>query len=356
MDFKTETEIDPLLNLYYEATSVLLSEHEAIEKNITEIFDYWLETKIKKKQLVNIGALGEVVGGKSTVAIAIANRINKHLVKLGWLKKFDMRQLVFSDQTEFLRFITTDMEDVAVTIDEFNRLGYTGINATTEEVLFQQYSEQFAQRRIHRISCSPSMLIDRMCRVILTVIGKDERRETTRCKLSYRDPIDRKMVTLGCVDIYVGDVIHEKFYTHYREKKFKRMDLIDKEGVKDIRELEFAQLTLDAFDELKDLVDAGELVPHELALATVDAVRRRHKRIYSMYAVQEVVSRVKALTGLYRTIMKIKIAIKSKKVMGDKFLLQMKLKALGKVEDMYKKRIDDEKNLVRIHEEYVRIK
>jgi len=58
---------------------------------------------------------------------------------------------------------------------------------------------------------------------------------------------------LGTVNISVAEVLRTDDYKRYKERKFARMDLLKKYGVADIRQLEFSVITLETYNELKDL-------------------------------------------------------------------------------------------------------
>ena len=193
-----------------------------------------------------------------------------------------MWRWIFSDQTEFLRFINGDERNVGLTIDEFNILAKTGINSTTEEALLDYYSSVFAGQYLHRVCNSTDTLTDKNTTVILETIGKDEEKKVTRCKLIYRDIITKKEMTLGYIDIDTSHIVknwiesgvreivetrgiqnqkdrekvdhwkRKDFYIRYQIRKYRRMELLKKEGIRDIRELEFADIILDSILELQD--------------------------------------------------------------------------------------------------------
>ena len=117
-------------------------------------------------------------------------RVNKYLQQIKKQQpNFKYYEHIFSEQTEFIRYINKNEQNTCIVVDEFNRLAETGLNATTETILFDQYSDQFAQDFIHRIACSPHIIADRNATIILDVIGTDKkhrnkRRSSTRKKHS----------------------------------------------------------------------------------------------------------------------------------------------------------------------------
>lgn len=332
---KPNISIDDLKWIYMECLDAMIPESEAIQDDLTETFWKTIKGKIDARELINIAIRGEVRSGKSTVAIKLMYEINKYLHSIGLNDNVlrIMNNLIFSDQTEFLRFIDSNERNVAFVIDEFNSMAKTGLNATTEEALFDTFSDVFAGQYQHRMTVSPSNITDKNATIILDVIGKDEKQKIVRCKLNYRDVVSGRPMVIGRVDIYIGDIIklwesgevkrivettgvqnledqriidearEKDFYVRYQIKKYKRMDLIKKEGVRDIRELEWADIILEILRELED--DAKiEKVDFELIAVQAKMVLRRMKRFSSILLERDIASRAMALLNLYTKIHK----------------------------------------------------
>lgn len=337
-------EQDTLKYLFTKAKESLLRESEAIKNDLTHVFKEWIKEKIDSGELIVIQIRGEVRTGKSTVGIAIDWDINKYLAKCGLndLAESYMWKWIFSDQTEFLRFINGEERNVGLCIDEFSSLAKTGVNSTTEEALLDHYSDIFAGQYLHRVNMGTDIIIDKNTTVILDTIGKDEENGITRCKLWYRDVITKKCLVLGHVDVDTSDLIDnwinkgirkivetqgiktyedkllveewkkKDFYVKYQVKKYKRMELLKKEGVRDIRELEFADIIIDCLNELEELSKI-KVVKRELIMVIVDEVIRKHKRIYSIIAKQEIATKVSAILAMNTEINNI-----HKKLIGTK--------------------------------------
>lgn len=365
---ETNITADPLKSLYYQVKDKMISEKDMLTNDLTETFWFTIKDKIDNKEILNINIRGEVRTGKSTVGTKITWEINKYLKKKGLflrrsdervvndsdeeiqkrLDNFQMKWVIQSDQTEFIRFIGLEYENVCILIDEWNRLAKTGMNATTEEALFDYYSDVFAGKYVHRVTTSPADVVDNNAIIILDVLGRDREKAVTRCKLTYRNPLDMRMLTLGYVDIYVDDLIIQDFYLAYKEKKFKRMELLDKHGVRDIRELEFAEIVLDTLDELKIMAEVGR-VNHRLVAAMVDEVRRKHKRIYSMVTLSEISSKVEAILDMIYEYGKYLTKVKEAKTprQQDKFK-----KIIFKLEETIKGRVKEQEKLKLVFEKY----
>ena len=184
-----------------------------------------------------------------------------------------------------------------IMIDEYNKMGETGVNSSTEIALFEFYSELFASRHIHRVTCSPRTIIDNNATIILTVIGKNTEAKTTRLRLQYRNNEDRNIKTLGYIDINVAETIQQDFYRRYVEKKRKRQDLLDKHGVRGIKELEFAILTLQTYNDLSDIAKIKKIEP-DLILSIIDENRRKNKMHYSLPTLTFLIMQVKGMLAL----------------------------------------------------------
>ena len=181
--------------------------------DITDIFWESVYRKVDVGEINNIAIRGEVATGKSSAAIYGSDKLNKYIVYRGHRKTLpDMKRTIFADQTEFLRFIKSDIRDLSIVIDEFNRLADTGLNASTESTVFDYYSDVFAQRNTHRWTCSPYTVIDKNCTIILDVIGRDKKAGTTTLKVQYRDPLGKISLTIGHVVFPVIAILDTEYY------------------------------------------------------------------------------------------------------------------------------------------------
>jgi len=348
-----EVEVDPLKGLYYARIDELVKESEVIQRDITGEFYAFIQDKIDNDELINIAIKGEVSGSKSTSAISIVQDINDIIsVKLN--KKIDMFQHIFSDQTEFIRFISTEETNVGVVIDEFSRIAQTGFNATTEVAQYDHYSDVFAQKFIHRISCSPAIVADMNANVVLEYIGKNVPEKVSKFILRYKNASrGLQEWTLGCIYVDVSNILDKKYYQRYRKKKFDRMALLDKYGVRDIRELEFADTTLEVVDELKDFVaDGNKQELSDMILAIISKVNRNRKRIYSMLTVGEIASRCRNMLNLYSTVGRIMVKIDKSK--SDVERSQM-FKKVRKIKEILDREVNEQQKRREIYKDYLNI-
>lgn len=254
--FKVKTYDEIVLNSRFderlqEVRNNEMSENEIMKKDYT--IDFWEElvNMYNYKELINIAVIGKVTKGKSTVAIAIAREILTKMLN----KKMSINNIL-DDQISYQRVIKNpELENDCHVIDEDNRLSRTGMNATIEITQLQSFSEIQAQRYLHRIACSPSNVEDVETAIILEIIAAYKEQLFTRCKLYYKinTPIGIITQVLGYVDIDVSEVINEEFYKKYRDIKFKKMELMNKYAINDRREMDFANIVLNIYDELKDI-------------------------------------------------------------------------------------------------------
>lgn len=241
-------------------------EEEFVKKfDLTGHIERVMEQVIDSGGKMNVTVLGEVISGKSTVEMWLVDKGNEMLKKKKLLfkdhikniehkkdvREFDNYKMVVGDQIEFISIIKKKLWNCFIGIDEFNKLGETGANSSIEAILYQTYSDIFAQQRIHVINCSPSIVNDSNCWLILEVIGKDLKKKITRVKVVYRDVISGRTLAIGRADIPVGEVIEKKWCKRYVEKKFKRMGLVQDHGVRKISELETARIIISIYEKLK---------------------------------------------------------------------------------------------------------
>lgn len=347
MKKKINITADPLRVLYNEYHDKLAEKGELENNDLTDVLFYFFEDKLKHGELINVTVRGEVAIGKSTVAILLMWYISK------LLKNTEFR--IFSDQTEFLRFIKSDEMNICIVIDEYNQLAEGGINATTEKDLFDFFSDVAAQRYIHRINCAPATVMDKNSLVVLDVLGSDKNARVTRCILKYRDPTSMDLLTLGYADIDVSPVLETDFYKRYRKKKFNRMDLVRKRGVRDIRFPEFARFVLKTYAELKDNTEFSR-VPVNLIAHTGESAVMDEGLIYSELAKMHITSRTQVLLDLdyeANKILKQMIRAKAKKDMNKFKEIGKVLQKLNKLKD---KRLKWEKGMAKLYKDYLAIK
>lgn len=173
-------------------------------------------------------------------------------------------------------------------------MGKSGANATTEEHLLEWYNKVCAQKYLHLIYCTPRSDYDRYGLIVLEILDVDKEHYTTKIKVHYNNPNDGQQYFLGYLTINVKDIINKEWYKTYRERKMFAMDLLLKESIKDVRELEFALITLMGYKQCRQLAELG-VKDRDIVRTKLDTLIREAKAVYSLVSKEEVVARVTAI-------------------------------------------------------------
>ena len=177
----------------------------------------------------------EVRKGKSTLAASIVeygNHLFNREMDIGYID---------ADQSEFYRVsLKPEIHDQYRVIDEWNELAMLGFNATTETKVGKYISDEHAIRHINRVSCSPSGQVDSQANIFLRILGRNTQKKITRAILTFKmsTEIGDVYQVLGHIDWYVGETIKKQWYKEYMDRKKKKLELVGKEKVKGLVELE----------------------------------------------------------------------------------------------------------------------
>jgi hypothetical protein len=366
-----EPQVSFFKDLYNKLKDKDWTEADALGNDLTLKLYAEIEDKVDHNELVNWGVIGEVATGKSTVMADLKFYGNAYLMNQKKLfmegngkqnskkvKSFDPYSMIISDQVEFLSFIKGEPWNCFTGIDEFNRLAGTGLNSSVEGELFATYSDVFAQQFVHRISCSPAIINDVNCWLILEVYGKDEGRKITTLKIYYRNVMNGERLCLGVAHIPVGRTIDQKWYQKYRKKKFSRMDLIQKHGIRKVTELEMAGIVLKSYKELEDLVIDGEKADGDTVLLRCKDIIRQEVFFASMLGEQEIASAVRGLLGVRAKVNKVKMKIwkEEKRKKPNEKTIEILERKLELQEEILKKALERQEFYVKLYKEYLGIK
>lgn len=357
-DEKIDVYVNHLRALYLELRSGGIANKEDILKNdITPIMWAGFLKSIEQGELINWSIRGKTGSSKSTIGCKLKYKATIHMIqkKMVTVKQQELQNYIYesicSDQTEFIRYAMkrTTREPTIALIDEFSTMGETGFNATTEQAMYKEHSDLFAQEKLHKISCSPTYINDRNADIILDVVGTNKEKKITRVIVNYRDTTEWIIFPLGYADIYVGDIIEMEFYRRYRIKKFKRLDLLKKHGIKNVKELEFSIITKEVYDVMKDTAYIKKQT-QDVILGVVEAIRRKLKMQYSILTLNFVIMKVKGMLDLVSEIAALKRTLeKKKKTEETEKIIKQGIEKYGILLNMM---IEEEINKIKIEKEY----
>lgn len=291
----TDVFISGLRKIYEDVKYTAIDELELIsdeKADITDLFYLELENKVRNGEKINIQLNANVRAGKSITAMAITKYINEELIG----KNMNLA-LICADHLDFMRRIRNiDVENVCYEIDEFNPMASVGLNATTEAKVWEHFSEIQANRLIHTISCSPRGITDKLAEVIVEPRYADKINGKNNCIVKYRSVegfgADYKII--GHIWVDVKPILKAKWYQAYLIKKDAKIDLFAKNNIKDIREIESAEIILDVFKQLK-IITKYMKITRDYISSYVQAEITKKQQQLSFFGINDIVAKVKGL-------------------------------------------------------------
>lgn len=349
-----EIKINELKYLAIKAQDEMMTNEDLRKRNLTKTFWKEFYAMIENKELVNIQIIGEKTLGKSIIMCLLVTRGNEKLGnKMGiWAIK--------ADQSEYGEYIRTkNPRNVFNGIDEWNEMAETGAGATTEKSFLNYQSDVSAQEFRHRISCSPSTVVDEGATIILEVIGKNVKAKINRCLIKYRligtHSVHEQLI--GFVDFFVGELVateknKNSWYRKYREKKYARMRLMGQYGIQNPRELEQAPIVLELFEELKDYAKTG-LVSRGIIKSFIKVKRMEKKQLHSIILTEELTEELDTLLRLQTEGQKKLEKIRKLKKKGEElWKIQNEELAVERITKNKQILIDSYKRKIEINKEY----
>lgn len=348
----TEVTVSELKDLALSMQGKAISAEDAKLIDLTDLLLEDIKQVIKRGELVNVQITGQVVSGKSTLMLKLLKVVLKELGQTLEMKH------ICADQMEFSRkVINPNLSHTCLGVDEFAALNLTGYNSSTEEAFLKQFSDVMAQRFLHRIACSPYTIMDDNSDIILDVLGKNVKTQTTRVIVMYRlrTPTSDLIKTIGHADIFVGDILTSSVYKQYRKRKEMKWDLLIRHGVRDLRELEFAELILKVFWKLRPLARQG-ITDNDTILICIGMLARQDKRLQSIptedFLVRNAAGMLKIVKVQTQNEKRLEKAIKQDKSEKDIEILKSTVEdlevTLGEI-------IEEKEKLTEINREYVKI-
>jgi len=257
----------------------LTTDDELRNIDITDIYYDEKEHMLSSGELINAQFHGLPGSGKSTAMLAEVHHTNQLLGQETRIDHILPNQIVY---IQVMRRIKHPMH-VCIGVDEFDELGETGYNATTDKAGLNSYSDLGRAYYIHRYVCSPKDTLDKNAYLIFNVVGADKIHKFTRCLLSYKlfkGGMEREQL-LGYVDIDVSAVLGTSFYKEYEFRKMQRLRLFSDYGIVHERHIFFAEVLLDAYAELRELAQYGK-IEKGMAELQIDMSARKYKQINSI--------------------------------------------------------------------------
>jgi ABC-type dipeptide/oligopeptide/nickel transport system ATPase component len=274
----------------------LISNEDIRKINVTKEFWKEIDLMIANKELINMQLIGERASGKSLTMCLIVDYINRKIKHPMSIKQ------IFADQTEFADYVREkNPQDQCVGIDEWSTMSETGSGATTEQAWLNYISDVMAQKFVHRISCSPSTIVDSGANIVLETIGKDVDRKITRALCSYRIVKPEGEITqlVGYIDFFVGEILNKEWYIQYRKKKFKRMEMLNVHGIQNPRELGQAEVVREVYTEIRELAKYRP-VTRPIVKAWLDMKKREKKQLQSIIMNEEMTEKIIGLLTIER--------------------------------------------------------
>lgn len=348
---KQEVDATPLEKEFERLKDTTMPDSEIEMFDQTELFKRELIYRQKIGAVTNIQVTAEVRKGKSTLATAIAafgNELYNKKMTIGYID---------ADQSEFYRVsLKPEIHDQYRVIDEWNELALLGFNGTTETKVGKYISEEHAIRHINRIACSPSGQTDTQANIFLRVIGTNRKEKITRAILSFKTVIETGEVyqVIGHIDWYVGDIIETDWYEEYCTRKKKKLELVGKEKVKGLVELEESEVIIAIFKKLKKLAKI-ERITKDVIMQYVDLERRNSDMPFNSIILNDATAR--KIQGLCAMINKIEeintrlFVLKNKKEKNE--LIESRIEQLLESQEEAQAVLDE---LIRYHERNIKIK
>lgn len=326
-----------------EYSNKLVPDSEIMKNDLTDSFYLVIQSMLDNSELVNIAIIGYGASGKSTVECDIIWKGNKMLGNTMSVSYID------SDQSDFQRTISNpEIKNQFRGIDEWNEMTQTGYGATTENALFSYFTEVQTQRWIHRVGCSPQRVIDKNAIIILEVYARDTKKKVTRCKLYYNIYKNAIMHTqlIGTVDFDVTAVLEQSWYKEYMKKKRHKWNLLLKDGVRDIRDIEDSEIILSVYSRMLNLAKHTNIT-RDMVGVFMDMQKSIMKKQTSIISDENIKGKILSLLKTKREIyiLEYKIADINKKLSKEineaiRSFLDIKLKDLEASKETLQKSIE----------------
>lgn len=139
-----------------------------LNRNLTKLFNWWIENKINQKEQIKIAIKGQTRSGKSLVGLKIIEKITSMYEYI----QFDTENLVCANQKELKQKLQTAEFGTSFLIDE-NTFASVGAGSYTETQQLKDINNIIAKQNIHMIYITPEVFLNVGAVIGLSYWGKD---------------------------------------------------------------------------------------------------------------------------------------------------------------------------------------
>lgn len=217
-----------------------------------------------------------------------------------------------------------------------------------------QIQEQQAQRFVHRFTATPSNQPDPTSTIILTVVNRNKKEMKTICKVYYCDyNTFGNKVFLGYAWFDVHTIVDSELERLYRIIKAKRWELLNKHGIRDLREAERADILLDTLSEVEE---TAQYVDYDgtILKPLVEKKLQDKKRVASMAYRDDLVMDVLAFVKILAGVKKLRKQLLKKDVTPE-YEKELR-KVIEKLESTYKELKAHKESLKRVYTDFLTIR
>ncbi len=174
---------------------------QKLHRNLTDMFNDWINQKVRAKEQIKINIKGETRSGKSLVGMKISKKITDQ-----YNRSFDANRIICANQKELRQKLQEADFGEVKQVDE-NAFANTGVGSHVEMQQLKDINNIIAKQNIHMIYITPRNFLDTGATLGLSYFGKDTDNWLSRFllySLKGGNP-----VLLGYVTFDVGSLFRE---------------------------------------------------------------------------------------------------------------------------------------------------
>jgi hypothetical protein len=146
-----------------------------LNRNLTKLFNWWLENKVNQKEQIKINIKGSTRAGKSLVGLKIIEKVTSMYDYLN----FDTEYQVCANQKELKQKLQNAEFGTSFLIDE-NAFANVGAGSYTETQQLKDINNIIAKQNIHMIYITPEIFLNVGATIGLSYWGKDTKNWVSR--------------------------------------------------------------------------------------------------------------------------------------------------------------------------------